>query len=82
MRPVLLRPASYDPSIRQKIVSKNVPYQNLAENTRHLLVNPLLCARQLNVHVAVDAHKTTLVLCLAPFETDNDLFVDPITVLT
>lgn len=62
-------------------VLQNEPYQHLAENTRHLLINPFLCARQLNVHVAIDAHETTLVLCLTPFETDNDLLVHSLIVL-
>lgn len=62
-------------------VLQNEPYQHLTEDTRHLLINPLLCARQLNVHVAIDAHETTLVLCLTPFETDNDLLVDSVIVL-
>jgi hypothetical protein len=66
--------------IQENPILENAPYQNLAENTRHLLINPLLCTRQLNVHVAVDAYETTLVLCLAPFETDNDFLVDPMTV--
>jgi hypothetical protein len=62
-------------------VLQNEPYQHLAENTRHLLINPLLCARQLNVHVAIDAHETTLVLCLTPFETDYNLLIDSMIVL-
>ena len=63
----------------QDPVSENEPYQHLSENTRHLLINPLLCARQLNVHVAVNAHETSLVFGLAPFESDYDFFVNPIT---
>ncbi len=60
---------------------QNEPYQHLTEDTRHLLINPFLCARQLNVHVAIDAHETTLILCLTPFETDDDLLVDSMIVL-
>jgi hypothetical protein len=56
----------------------NIPNQNLPQRARHLLINPLLCARKLNVHVAVDAYETALVLGLAPFKTDDDLFIDTI----
>lgn len=56
----------------------NIPYQNLTQDTRHLLINILLRARQLDIHIAVDANKSTLVFGLAPFETDDDFFVDPI----
>ncbi len=62
-------------------VLQNEPYQHLTEDTCHLLINPLLRARQLNVHVAIDAHETALVLCLTPFETNNDLLVDSMIVL-
>jgi hypothetical protein len=73
-----MRLALHDYSIQQSSAFESVPYQNLTERTRHLLINPLLCAGQLNVHVAVDAHETTLVLGLAPFETDNNFLVDPV----
>ena len=59
----------------------NIPNQHLSQHAGHLLINPLLCARQLDVHVTIDAHETAFVFGLAPFETDNDLFVDSIQVL-
>lgn len=56
----------------------NAPNQNLSQNTRHLLVDPLLRARQLDVHIAVDADESAFVLGLAPFETDDDFFIDSV----
>jgi hypothetical protein len=41
-------------------------------------VNVLLCVRQLNVHVGVDADETTFVLCLTPLQPNDDLVVDPV----
>jgi len=56
----------------------NLPNQDLSQNTCHLLIDPLLGARQLNVHVTINADETAFVLCLAPFETNDDFFVDTV----
>ncbi len=75
-RPSVALPSHY--SLKHK-KSINIPNKNLSQDTGHLLINPLLGTRQLDIHITVDAHETALVFCLAPFETDNDFFVDPVS---
>lgn len=70
-------PSASSPHIRIRDLGE-VPYEHLSQHTRHLLINPLLRARKLDIHVAIDAHETALVFCLAPFETDYYVFVYPI----
>lgn len=55
----------------------HIPDQNLAQLTRHLLINVLLGSRQLDIHVAVDADQSALVLCLTPLQAHRDLLIDP-----
>jgi hypothetical protein len=40
------------------------------------MVDKLYRAAELDVHVAVDADEAAFVLGLAPFEADDDFFVD------
>jgi len=42
------------------------------------MINVFDRAAELNVHVTIDADQAAFVLCLAPFETDDDFFVDSI----
>lgn len=42
------------------------------------MINVLHRATKLNIHIAVDANQSAFVLRLAPFETDDDFFVDSI----
>ncbi len=44
----------------------DIPYEDLSEIARLLLVNVLLGAAELDVHVAVDGDEAALVLGLAP----------------
>lgn len=54
------------------------PYQNLSKDARHLLINPLFCARQLDVHVTVYADQAAFVFCLSPLQTDDNFLVDQV----
>lgn len=54
----------------------NVPDQDLAQGASHLLVDVLLGAAELDVHVAVDTDESALVLSLAPLQADDDLLVN------
>ena len=49
-----------------------VPDENLSQTTCTFPVNELLRVGQLNVHVAVDADQSTLVLGLAPFQANEN----------
>lgn len=50
--------------------------QNLAQSPSVLPVNILFCVRELDIHVRVDADKSTFVFCLSPLQADYDLLVD------
>lgn len=65
---------SNDPNSRREEML--LPNQNLSQYAGHLLINPLLRTRKLNVHVTVDANQPTLVFSLAPFQSDDDLLVN------
>ena len=56
----------------------SLPYQNLPQGACALAINELLRIRKLNVHVRVDAYQPTVIFSLAPFETDDDRFVDTV----
>lgn len=56
-----------------------IPYQDLSQRSRHLLVNVLLRACELDVHVAVDADKAALIFSLAPLQAHDDFLVNTIT---
>jgi hypothetical protein len=43
------------------------------------MINVLNRTAELDIHVTVDADQAAFVLCLAPFETDDDFFVDSMT---
>ena len=43
-----------------------------------MLIDPLLRTRQLNVHVAINADQAAFIFGLAPFKSDDNLFVDPV----
>ena len=76
LRPSLCTATSSAPQKAKR--NADIPYQHLSQNTCHLLINPLLRARQLDVHITVNANETAFVFCLTPFETDDDFFIDPI----
>jgi hypothetical protein len=57
-----------------------IPYENLPQCPRLLMINVLDRAAELNVHVTIDADQAAFVLCLAPFETDDDFFVDSVMI--
>lgn len=42
------------------------------------MINELYRAAELNVHITVDADQAAFVFRLAPFETDDDFFIDPV----
>ena len=62
--------------VNRYIVSHNSPYQHLPQTPRTLSSHPLLRPAQLDVHVAVDRHKASSVLGLAPLQADRDFVVD------
>jgi hypothetical protein len=41
------------------------------------MINVFHRTAELDVHVTVDANQAAFVFCLAPFETDDDFFIDP-----
>lgn len=59
-------------------IAQKIPYQHLPQSPRLLMINELHCTAELNIHITVDANETAFVFGLAPFETDNDFFVDPV----
>ncbi len=56
----------------------NPPNKYLSQTPRALPINKLLRASQLNIHIRVHAHEPAFVLGLAPFQTDQDGFVDSV----
>lgn len=58
-------------------MSCNAPYQHLSQRPCILPINVLLRIRQLYVHVGIYTDESSVVLCLAPFEADDDWLVDP-----
>lgn len=41
------------------------------------MINKFYRAAELDIHIAVDADETASVLCLAPFEANDDFLIDP-----
>jgi len=50
--------------------------QDLTQRPRVFPVDVFLCVGELNIHVRVDANKSTFVFCLSPFQADDNFFVD------
>ncbi|KAK9798863.1 putative SHK1 kinase-binding protein [Seiridium cardinale] len=69
------RVGSLDP---QHVVA---PDQNLTQIARELLVDELLCVRELDVHVAVGRYQPALVFGLAPLQTYDNILVDAVETL-
>jgi hypothetical protein len=57
-----------------------IPYQHLSQCPCLLMINEFHRATELNVHITVDADQTAFILGLAPFEADNDFFINPVVI--
>lgn len=60
--------------------SKIAPNQNQTQRSRILSVDELFRIPQQHVHVRINALQRALVLCLAPFQPDDNLGADPASV--
>lgn len=61
------------------VAKGDVPNQHKTQSTSVLSVNVFLRIPQQHVHVRVNALQLAFVLCLTPFETDDELGADPKT---
>jgi hypothetical protein len=59
-------------------LQQHIPNQHLPQLAVTLTIDKLLRPAQLDVHVRVDADQPPFVFRLAPFEPDEDLFVDAV----
>lgn len=75
---LLLPSAPLPPPPYPQSKKSHIPNQHLPQRARALTIHKLLRARQLDIHIAVHTDQTAFVFRLAPFQADDDGFVDTV----
>lgn len=74
-----VRASFTDRPSQPQIARVHAPDQHLPQTARAFPIDELLRAGQLDIHVGVNADEPTLVLGLTPFQSDQDGFIDSVS---